>query len=192
MPSGKVPIAESSTIAALRSRQWSRRRPLSAGVISLLTVVCWAVWMYLVLPLVSLLLWALGVRLFLAELTKGGYEGLRTSLVAYSSVVLVLAGLLASWILWNVRRYGGSHDRRTAKRAEVTDLETQRAFHLDESLLAVLRDERLLRIDLDQDDCVVVIAAAPSREVQPAISGSQRLAGPQPASPRERGSTRSG
>jgi len=192
MPSGKAPIAESSTIAALMSRQWPHRRPLPAGVISLLTVVCWAVWIYLVLPLVSLLLWALGVRLFLGELTKGGYAGLRTSLVAYSSVLLVLVSLLALWILWNVVRYGGSHDRRTVKRAEVTDLEIQQAFHLDDSLLAVLRDERLLRIDLDKDDCVVVIAAAPSGEVRPAVSDSERLADPQRAAPRERGSTRSG
>jgi biofilm PGA synthesis protein PgaD len=192
MPSGKAPIAESSTVAALMSRQWSHRRPLPAGVVSLLTVVCWAAWLYLVLPLVSLVLWVLGVRLFLADLTEGGYAGLLTSLVAYSSVLLVLVGLLALWILWNVARYGGSNDRRTAKQAEVTDLEVQQAFQLDASLLAVLRDERLLRIDLDPEGCVMVIAAAPSGGVRPAISGAERPGDHQRAAAREPASTRSG
>jgi poly-beta-1,6-N-acetyl-D-glucosamine biosynthesis protein PgaD len=192
MPSGKAPIAESSTIAALRSRQWTHRRPLPAGIISLLTVACWAVWIYLVLPLVSLLLWAFGARLFIAEATKGGYEGLLSSLVAYSSVLLVLVGLLALWILWNVVRYGGSKDRRTVKRAEATDMEIMQAFHLDASLLAVLRGERFLRVDLDKDDCVMVIAAEPSGEAQPAVSPPERLADPQRAAPPERTSTRSG
>lgn len=194
MPSGKARIAETSTVAALMTRQWSHRQPPPAGILSLLTVGCWAVWIYLVLPLVSLLLWALGVRLFAAQLTQGGYDSLLASLAAYSSILFGVAGLLALWILWNVVRYGGSHDRRTVKRAEVTDLEVQQAFHLDASLLAVLRGERLLRLDLDQDDRVMVIAAEPSAKVRPAspvseppAAGLQRVA----AAP-ERGSTRSG
>jgi len=194
MPSGKARIAETSTIAALMTRQWSHRQPLPAGILSLLTVVCWAVWIYLVLPLVSLLLWALGVRLFAAQLTQGGYDSLLASLAAYSSILFGVAGLLALWIVWNVVRYGGSNDRRTVKRAEVTDLEVQQAFRLDDSLLDVLRGERLLRLDLDQDDCVMVIAAEPSAKLRPAIpvseppaAGLQRV-----AAPPERDSTRSG
>jgi poly-beta-1,6-N-acetyl-D-glucosamine biosynthesis protein PgaD len=192
MPSGKAPIAESSTVGALMSRRSSPARPLSAGVTSLLTVVCWAVWIYLVLPLVSLLLWAFGIRLFMTELTKGGYDGLLFSLAAYSSVVLVLVGVLALWIVWNVVRYGGSHDRRTVKREEVTDLEVQQAFHLDDSLLATLRNERLLRLDLDKDDCVMMMGAEPSGKVQRAIPAPEHPADPQRAAPPERESTRSG
>lgn len=186
MPSGKARIAESSTVTALLTRRWSHRRPLPAGIISLLTVGCWAVWIYLVLPLVSLLLWAFGARLIVAEIQTGGYEGLRTSLVAYSFVLLVLVGLLVLWILWNVVRYGGSNDRRTVKRAEPTDLEVLQAFNLDGSLLAVLRAGRFLRIDLDQDDCVMVMTPEPSGEAHPAALDPGLLPSPQ------RTSTRSG
>jgi poly-beta-1,6-N-acetyl-D-glucosamine biosynthesis protein PgaD len=191
MPFGKARTAEASTIAALMTRQWSHRRPLPAGVLSLLTVVCWAVWIYLVLPLVSLLFWALGLQLFLTEITRSGFEGLRSSLVAYSSVLLILVGLLALWIFWNVSRYGGSHDRRTEKRAEVTDPEVQRAFRLDDSLLALLRGERLVRIDLDGDDRVMVIAAEP-RPTPPVLPHAEGLAAVQRADPREPDRTRSG
>ncbi len=188
MQSGKAPIAESSVVQSLRSRQLSHRRPLSAGVASMLTVLFWALWLYLVLPLVSLVLWALGLRLFVTEIAKGAYEGLRGTLVSYSTVLLVLLGLLAIWIAWNVNRYGGSRDRRTVKRPEVSDPEIQRAFRLDDSLLAELRGGRFLRIDLDGDGCVVVHAGQP--RLQPALLalGPARPVGPQ----RDRDVTRSG
>jgi poly-beta-1,6-N-acetyl-D-glucosamine biosynthesis protein PgaD len=167
MPSGEAPIAESSTVDALLARHWSHRRPVPTGVLALLTVLFWGVWLYLVLPLVSLLLWAFGVRLFIEQIRNGGYEGLRAPLIAYSSALLVLVSLLALWIAWNVTRYGGRSDRRTVKRAEVPDWVVRGAFHLDESLVSVLRSERLVRVDLDSDG-VVTVADAQRRGVSPA------------------------
>jgi poly-beta-1,6-N-acetyl-D-glucosamine biosynthesis protein PgaD len=157
MQSGEALIGKPSTGKALLSRKWSKRSPLPAGILSLLTVGFWALWIYLVMPLVSLLLWAFGVRLFLEKHSSG--EGLGTSLVAYSSILLVLIVLLGLWIAWNVMRYGGSNDRRTVKRAEASDERVQEAFRLDDSLLEVMRAERSVRIDLDQDGCVMVIPA---------------------------------
>ena len=189
MLSGEAPIADSSTVAALLERQWSRRRPLPAGLLSLLTVLFWGAWLYLVLPLVSLVLWALGVRVFIEQIRQGGYEGLRSSLLAYSSVLLVLVGLLALWIAWNVVRYGGRSDRRTVKRGELADADVQRAFELDEGLLARLRDERLLRVDFNGGGVVVI--AVPREPSPPTPTGPPSPddpAGPQ----RGRESTRSG
>ena len=186
MQSGKAPIDRPTTGRALLSRQWSRRLPLPAGLLSLLTVGFWAVWLYLVMPLVSLLLWVFGVRLFLREIATDRFEALHTSLFTYSSILLVLVGLLAFWIAWNVMRYGGSNDRRTVKWAEATDLEVGEAFRLDDSLMEVMRTERLVRIDLDRDDCVVMIGATP-----PEAPGPPAGAGPDPlaAAQRVRGRT---
>ena len=161
MESGEALIAEASAVDALVTRQRTHKRPLPAGIVSVLTVLFWGVWLYLVLPLVSLVLWFFGVRLFIQEITKGAYEGLRTSLTDYSLVLLVLVALLALWIAWNVSRYGGSNDRRTVRQAEVTDREVQKWFRLDESLLAVLRGERFVHVDLDGDGCVLLMAASP-------------------------------
>lgn len=172
MPFGEAPTVETSTARSLLSRQWSRRRPLPAGLVSLLTVGFWAVWLYLVMPLISLLLWVFGVRLFMKEFSNGGYEGLRSSVAAYSSVLLVLAGLLMLWIAWNVERYGGPNDRRTAKRPEVADEKVREAFHLDDGLLQVLRNERLVRLDLGPDGRVMMIAAAgPQGEIPASEAG---------------------
>ena len=189
MPPGKAPIAEASTVDALLARHWSHRRPLPTGLLALLTVLFWGVWLYLVLPLVSLLLWVFGVRFLVEQIRRGGYEVLLGSLISYGVVLAVLVGLLALWIAWNVVRYGGSHDRRTVKRAEVSDAAVQEAFRLDDSLLSVLRDQRLVRADLDGDGCVVMIAdARPRAAGLEAEAGSTGLPGPQ----RGRDSTRSG
>ncbi|HEV8582568.1 MAG TPA: poly-beta-1,6-N-acetyl-D-glucosamine biosynthesis protein PgaD [Thermoanaerobaculia bacterium] len=179
MPSGKVPIAESSTVGALLARHWSHRRPLPTGVLALITALFWAAWLYLVLPLVSLLLWALGVRFFIQQMRQSGYEALRSSLIAYSSVLLILIGLLAVWIVWNMARYGGSRDRRTARRGALADSDIQAAFRLDDSLLPVLRHERLVRIDLDSDGCPLVIAGTRPHLANPAAGASADGAGPQ-------------
>lgn len=191
MPPGKAPIAEASTVDALMARQWSRRRPLPTGLLALLTVLFWGIWLYLVLPLVSLLLWAFGVRFLVEQIRLGGYEGLLGSLATYGVVLLVLVSLLALWITWNVVRYGGSHDRRTVKRVEVPDWVVRGRFRIDDSLLAVLRAERLVRVDFKGDD-VVLIADERTRAASPA--SPPLPAGPEagPAPQRDRDSTRSG
>lgn len=188
MPSGEAPTAESRTFNALLKRHWSHRRPLPTGVLALLTMLFWAVWIYLVLPLLSLLLWALGVRLFMEHIAQGGYEGLRNSLVAYSSVLLVLVGLLALWIAWNVVRYGGGNDRRTVKRAEATDAAIREAFHLDDGLLSKLRRERFLRVDLNGGGVVLMDGGVPWVASRPHEASPGGPAGPQ----RDRDSTLSG
>ena len=191
MPPGKAPIAESSTVDALLARQWSHPRPLPTGLLALLTVLFWGVWLYLVLPLVSLLLWALGVRFLVEQIRLGGYEGLVGSLINYGVVLLVLVSLLASWIAWNVVRYGGSSDRRTVKREEVPDWMVRREFRVDESLLSVLRAERLVRVDFE-GDAVVVIADARPRVVSAASPEMPAVSDAGPVPQRDRDSTRSG
>ena len=194
MQPGKAPIAESSTVDALLARQWSHRRPLPTGLLALLTVLFWGVWLYLVLPLVSLLLWAFGVRFLVEQIRRGGYEGLLGSLINYGVVLFVLVSLLALWIAWNVVRYGGSSDRRTVKRAEVPDWVVRGKFRIDDSLLSVLRAERLVRVDFEGDD-VVRIGDARPRAVSPVSPASPALeAGPDagPGPQRDRDSTRSG
>ena len=180
MPPGEARTADTSRLRALQDRRWSHRRPVTTGAISALTLLFWAVWAYLVVPLVTAVLWFFGVRLFGEQMGMDGYDGLRQSLLAYSTVLLTLVGLLAAWIAWNVIRYGGSHDRRTVKSAEVTDPEVWAAFQLDDSLLEPLRRDRMARIDVNEYGCVVVIAPVaiePSVPSPPLPWGSRAASG---------------
>lgn len=150
MRSGAALIAEASTLEAMRARRGSPRRPLPTGMLGTLTVVFWVLWIYLILPLVSLVLWAAGVRLFAREMGADGYRGLAQTLIAYSSTLLVLVALLAFWIAWNVARYGGTHDRRRVKAREIADRAVWERFHLDEALGQSLRQARSVGVDVDE------------------------------------------
>jgi biofilm PGA synthesis protein PgaD len=190
MLSGAARIGESSTIAELR-RRGARAKPVPAGMLGALTVACWAVWIYLVLPLVSLFLWVSGVKIFVRENPAGSYRALAQTLLSYSSVLVVLVGLLAIWIFWNVARYAGKLDRRTVKRPEVTSLEVSRRFRLDDSIGQPLRAARAIRVDLDRDGCVMVLGgldgptrvalARPGAEV--VVGDRTRAAGRAPGPP---------
>src|SRR5688572_3445606 len=85
MQSGAALIDDASTVEAMRARRGSPRRALPTGMLVTLTVVVWAVWIYLILPMVSLVLWASGVRLFAREIGADGYRGLAQTVIAYSS-----------------------------------------------------------------------------------------------------------
>jgi poly-beta-1,6-N-acetyl-D-glucosamine biosynthesis protein PgaD len=157
MPSGKAPIVEARPVHSMLERRRSGRRPVSTGMLSVLTVLFWGVWVYLVLPILALLLWAAGIRLFVTEMVASGRHDLVRALLSYSTVLLTLVALLLLWILWNSVRYGGDSDRRTQKRPEVEDLEVGKSFSLDFTLLSTLRTQRFLRLELDRDDCVVLL-----------------------------------
>ena len=159
MRSGAARIGEASTITELR-RRGSRGKPVPAGMLGALTVVCWAVWIYLVLPLVSLFLWVSGVKLFVDENPAGSYRALAETLLSYSSVLVVLVGLLTIWIFWNVARYAGKLDRRTVKRPEAANAAVWKSFRLDASIGQSLRAARSMRVDLDREGCLVVLADA--------------------------------
>jgi poly-beta-1,6-N-acetyl-D-glucosamine biosynthesis protein PgaD len=179
MHSGAARIDESSTIAELR-RRGRQGKAVPAGMLGALTVVCWAVWIYLVLPLVSLVLWAAGVQLFVKQNRAGSYDALAQTLLSYSSVLAVMVGLLAIWIFWNVARYSGTLDRRTAKRSEVTSLEVWKHFRLDQSIGGSLRQARAIRLDLDREGSVVVVAPVRGSAARP--DREARVAGHQPRS----------
>ena len=182
MRSGKAPIAEPATIAGsthgaepaaiagsargagaarvsgFLERRYSHRPDRVRGsLLWVLTALFWGAWFYLVLPLLDVLLWALGVRLVLYQMVDlGGYESLVQSLLGYSVVLSSIVLLLLLWILWNVQRYGGEHDRRTVMPADLTDPEIAAVFRLDEGALADLRQVRAVRVDFDDQDCLIL------------------------------------
>lgn len=174
MRSGRAPIADSahraeaSGLERFLERRYSHREDrLTRGLLWALTALFWGAWFYLVLPLLDLLLWALGVRLVIYQMVDlGGYGSLVRAMLGYSVVLSSIVVLLLLWILWNVRRYGGENDRRTVMPADLTDPEIAAVFRLDEGALADLRQVRTVRVDFDADDCLVL------SEMQPATKAS--------------------
>ena len=63
-------------------------------------IACWSLWIYFLIPLVSLSGWLMGVRKFSAEVRWfGGYKSLIELLEMYGLTIL---GILIAWMLWTL------------------------------------------------------------------------------------------
>jgi poly-beta-1,6-N-acetyl-D-glucosamine biosynthesis protein PgaD len=79
----------------------------------IVTVVCWLLWMYFLVPIVTLAGWLMGVRKFSQEIRWfGGYKSLLGLMELYGETVLTIALFWITWII--VRRFfrTTTHDHR--------------------------------------------------------------------------------
>lgn len=166
MRPGRVPTVDGRPIEPVR-HPWHRRfpprrGPAEIGLFAFLTILAWGVWIYLVLPLAVLVLWWLGVERVFEEVFTVGYEDLSQTLLSYTGVFLVMISLFGLWVLWNVVCYGGTvgPDDRAPR---VAGRRARRAAGVARGELAALRNARVVRVDLDEEDRVLVLGGAPAR-----------------------------
>lgn len=116
------------------------------------TTLFWLAWLYLVMPLVSLMLWALGVQLFMDEmLVRGGYEALIGELANYSLVILSMLVMTTIWVYWNLRHYG-RHEKRNLQPLPVSVAETAASSGLAAKDIQRILASRRLHIAFDDSD----------------------------------------
>ena len=113
-----------------------------------LTLVFWAVWFYLWLPVLALLAWSLGVQqAFKYMVVLEGYQEVIRLLGIYTLVILLLGGSLILWALYNIIRFRGV-ERRIGS-PPVTPAEIGRDFAQDP--LSVERWQRAQRLCVTHD-----------------------------------------
>lgn len=84
-----------------------------------LTLAFWTLWLYLWLPVLALLAWALGVQqAYKYMVVLDGYQQLFHLLGIYSLIILLLGGGLVLWASYSIFRFRGV-ERRSAHR-EIT------------------------------------------------------------------------
>ncbi len=124
-----------------------------------LTLLFWGVWIYLVTPLLSLLLWLAGIYLFVDRMiTLGGYRGFADQLLNYSVTVLLMWALLTLWVFWNLTRYG-HHERRNVRPRHVSDRQMAEAMGLPEDLVHDLRRARRVALHFKSENRPVIETA---------------------------------
>lgn len=117
-----------------------------------ITTLFWLAWLYLIMPLVSLLLWIVGIQLFMEEMiVRGGYQALIGELVHYSLVILAMLVVTLIWVYWNLRRYG-EHEQRTMQPAPVSLEEIAATSGLKPDVIQGIWTKRRLRITFDDND----------------------------------------
>lgn len=107
-----------------------------------ITAFFWGLWVYLVMPLVSLLLWFAGIYLFVDRMiSMGGYRAFADQLAHYGAAVLGMWVLLTGWVLWNQTRYG-RRERRNVRPPHVSDSTMAKAMGLEAGTVAALRTKK--------------------------------------------------
>lgn len=128
------------------------RRLVEGGV----TTVAWIIWFYMVLPLLTLGMWAIGIRLvFVEQLKLSGIHGLASVLGYYAAGVAVIGLLLALWHIYNRRRFAGRDRRHEAE--PVTDDEIRALFRVSGSDPVSARDARFVDVAFGDDGITLEI-----------------------------------
>jgi biofilm PGA synthesis N-glycosyltransferase PgaC len=116
------------------------------------TVLFWGVWIYLVMPLLSLLLWLAGIYLFVDRMiTLGGYRAFADQLANYGVAVLVMWMLLTLWVVWNVARYG-RRERRNVRPRHVSDKQMAATMGLTAAAVARLRSHKTVALHFESEN----------------------------------------
>jgi poly-beta-1,6-N-acetyl-D-glucosamine biosynthesis protein PgaD len=96
--------------------------PAHRAFFSALTVVLWTFYVYLLLPLLTLLAWYCGYSAVYEEMVmRNGWEALVKLIGFYGAIVLAMAFTQIGWALVNWMRFAGKRDRRR-ERERVVDM----------------------------------------------------------------------
>lgn len=138
------------------------QNPIQRAVFTGLTATFWFIWIYIWLPFINLLAWAVGVKLWYDEMVVR--EGLHSLLIlgsAYAVVILIMGSALVSWGMYNWARFHGKERRRYAPNVSVAD--AAKHFNVDAELLPVWRDARRMVVHTDDNGQITMVDAARPR-----------------------------
>ena len=80
-----------------------------------ITFVFWVVWIYLWLPLISLVAWWVGIQLFREHmLDNDGYKTLFTDMHQYAIGIAIIAAALIGWARYNLIRFRDKDNRKAS------------------------------------------------------------------------------
>lgn len=117
-------------------------------VYTLITLLAWSLWMYLLAPLLSLAAWALGLHAFFVEmLLPQNFDYLR-ELLLYAVVLLSVLATIIAWSQYNLYRFRGV-DRRAAPQALRAEEEAQ-YYQLDLQTVGMLKETRVSTVFFDE------------------------------------------
>lgn len=116
-------------------------------------LICWAMWIYLLTPLVTLTSWVLGDRKMINEMRWfGGYKSLLELLQIYLMTLLVMAGL---WFIWVLYRTLLTRVVKPAPQIPVSDEEICEFYQVKNSELQNCRNTQLITVFYDDHGHIV-------------------------------------
>ncbi len=123
---------------------------LRVAVEALLTIAFWVFYIYVLLPIFTLILWVFGVRTIFDEVFgQKGYMALIDILKNGGLITAAILALLAGWAFYNYRLFVKRGERRSSRVSISSDREIARLLRVDPDALEGLRMKHRLRIRVD-------------------------------------------
>jgi len=123
-----------------------------------LTLLLWVAYLYLWIPLVSVMAWVIGVHLFHHHvIERGGLRQLALDLRQYGVVVCVMVAVYLAWAVSNYLRF--RHTRRLGNAPEVTRAMLAGHFNVEEAEVERLQSLRICEMSHDEQGNVVAMRA---------------------------------
>ncbi len=135
------------------------RQRLMFGVV---TIAAWMMWIYLWLPIITLLGWYFGVRRFHdVMITQSGAAHLAQSIGWYALVIVAICASLVGWALFNWARFRGQGRRNKAPdRIALKELLARTRFTNDVLILIRAQTMRSIIVHHDKKGVIVRIKSA--------------------------------
>ena len=119
----------------------------------LITLLVWVLWVYLWTPLLSLLAWALGVRVFVVEMLLPANMTYMQELFLYGQLVFLMLVVMLAWSRYNIWRFRGM-DRRKHQ-GPLTAEDEAAYYEIDSALIRQLRNADSAIVHYDENDRLV-------------------------------------
>ncbi|HOD34993.1 MAG TPA: poly-beta-1,6-N-acetyl-D-glucosamine biosynthesis protein PgaD [Syntrophales bacterium] len=130
---------------------------LRVAVESLLTVAFWMLYVYILLPIFTLVLWVFGVRTIYDEIFGlKGYLALIDLLKNGGLITIAILAILAGWAFYNYRMFMSRGERRSSRVSITNDREVARLMNVDLDALKGIRRLTRLRVKIDGEHYLVV------------------------------------
>lgn len=123
-------------------------------------IASWTMWVYLIVPLVSLLLWATGVFLFMDRMINPASLETLNQAYGYGTAIITMWVALAVWIVWNQRRYG-KRNRRAASAPPVSLEQMSQRLGITPLEVERVRNNQRVSLHLDDQDHPVIESPVP-------------------------------
>jgi biofilm PGA synthesis protein PgaD len=116
---------------------------------SLVTFIFWAFWFYLWQPVISIIAWAMGVRIFYENMISlGGIGGFLKLLGIYTLVVCLIAVVFFGWAYYNNRRF--KNKKRRGKFWKISFNNLAERYDLNEEQVLDCKASRRLVVHFDE------------------------------------------
>ena len=126
------------------------KTPLRRVVEDFITIVCWGIYLYLLLPMFTLVLWIFGIQTIFDQIIgERGYEELIRLLENGGITTLVILIIVSGWTYYNYLWFKHRGERRGNQVRISSDVEMSALLETDITAMEEIRNARRMEIRVE-------------------------------------------